>query len=486
MPQSNGPKGKAVERTALSPGALSVLRHKLRIEGLAVKLTEELERGLYEEVDEVLTRLGGTYISGSRKHDFPYDPRPHLAAVLACGEMPLKNPLNFFFTVPSVLDSIRWMLDRERNDHMHRLYYWQEDRGRPMRILEPSAGLGHIAELLRELFPLASIECCELDPYRRSVLEAKGFRVVAEDFLRYAPSHHFDLVAMNPPFALGSEADTYVKHIRRAMELLADEEESELIAIAPGGFTFDVRPAFSDFFTFALEHGVLERLPAEAFKESGTGVQTVLLWLGKHKLPDFCNMDEPWWGYPNRRVGRLLEWVHMEADYYHQLEHILSRMTGGDLTVYSNGCPGPDARAAIIGFCKEVVERSRHDFNHFPLLPTDFDLLVQKIMEQYEEGYTYRLDGLRKQHEAQKQRRLDHAQAAIEQNRAAIARTRARIDELELSIAHREQDEPRLTAALHALAEQIAAEPDFVPPVRPDPPAPPLPRTLFDLLDAPA
>ena len=36
------------------------------------------------------------------------------------------------------------------------------------------------------------------------------------------------------------------------------------------------------------------------------------------------------------------------------------------------------------------------------------------------------------------------------------------------------------------LAAQIAGEPDFVPPVRPDPPAPPPPRTLFDLLDAPA
>lgn len=486
MPKSTNSREKAVERTALSPGALSVLRHKLRIEGLAVKLTELLDRALYEEVDEVLTRLGGTYIQGGRKHEFPYDPGPHIEAVLACGEMPEKNPLSFFYTTPYVLESIRWILDPQRNDHMHRLYSWQEDRGRPMRILEPSAGLGHIAELLRDLFPMASIECCELDPYRRSVLQAKGFRVVAEDFLRYAPSHRFDLVAMNSPFALGSEADTYIKHICRAMELLAGEEESELIAIAPNGFTFDARPSFSDFFTFALEHGVLERLPADAFKESGTTIQTVLLWLQKNRLPDFCNMDDPWWGYPNRRVGRLLEWVHMEADYYHRLEHILSRMTGGNLTVYSNGRPGPDARAAIIGFCKEVVERSRPDFNHFPLLPADFDLLVQKVMEQYEEGYTYRLEGLHRQHEAQKQRRLDRVQAAIDQNRAAIVRTRARIDELEQAIARREEDEPRLIAALHSLAEQIAGEPDFIPPVRPDPPAPPPPRTLFDLLDASA
>jgi hypothetical protein len=483
MPKSTGSRAKAAEHTALSPGALSVLRHKLRIEGLAVKLTEQLDRALYEEMDEVLTRLGGTYIQGSRIHEFPYDPGPHIEAVLACGAMPEKNPLSFFYTTPPVLEAIRWILDQERNDAMHRLYYWQEDRARPMRILEPSAGLGHMAELARDLFPKATIECCELDPYRRSVLVAKGFRVVAEDFLHYRPQQPYDVVLINPPFSLGSESDTYIQHIWRAMEMLADEEESTLIALAPNGFTFDARPRFSEFFTFALEHGVLERLPADAFKESGTTVQTVLLWLGKRLLPDFVNMDEPWWGYPNRRVGRLLEWVHMDADYYHQLEHILVRMTGGSLTVYSNGRPGPDARAAIIAFFRDVVERSRLDFNHFPQLPADSELLVQEVMEQYQEDYDYHLERLRQQHEAEKQRRLERAQVAIDQNRAAIARTRARIAELEQSIARREAGEPPLIAAYHELAARIAQEPAYVPPMRPNPPPPPPPTTLFDLLE---
>ena len=482
MPKSTSSREKAVERTPLSPGALSVLRHKLRIEGLTVKITEQLERGLYNEVDEVLTRLGGTYVAVSRIHEFPYDPGPHIEAVLACEAMPEKNPLSFFYSTPQVLEAIRWILDQERNDAMHRLYYWQEDRGRPMRILEPSAGLGHMAELARDLFPQATIECCEIDPYRRSVLVAKGFHVVAEDFLHYCPQQPYDLVLLNPPFALGSDSDTYIQHIWRALEMLANEEESTLIAIAPNGFTFDSRPRFAEFMTFALEHGVLERLPADAFKESGTAVQTVLLWLGRRLLPDFVNMDEPWWGYPNRRVGRLLEWVHMDADYYHQLEHILVRMTSGNLTVYSNGRPGPDARAAIIDYFRDVVDRSRRDFNHFPLLPADFNQLVQEVMKQYEEDYDYRLERLRQQHEAEKQRRHARAQEAIGQNRAAIERTRARIAELQQSIERREAEEPRLVAAYHELEARIAQEPPFAPPVRPDPPPPPPPATLFDLL----
>jgi hypothetical protein len=57
---------------------------------------------------------------------------------------------------------------------------------------------------------------------------------------------------------------------------------------------------------------------------------------------------------------------------------------------------------------------------------------------------------------------------------------------LEQAIVRRAADEPRLIAAYHELAAQTAVEPDFVPPVRPDAPGPPPPRTLFDLLDASA
>jgi hypothetical protein len=482
MPKSTSSREKASEPTVLSSDALGVLRHKLCIEGLTVKITEPLERTLYEEIDAVLTRLGGTYVQVSRRHEFPYDPGPHIEGVLACGEMPEKNPLSFFSTTPQVLEVIRQILNPHCNDAMDRLSSWQEGRGRPMRILEPSAGLGHLAELARDLFPQATIECCELDAYRRSVLVARGFRVVAEDFLRYYPQQPYDLVLLNPPFALGSESDTYIQHIRRALEMLADEEESTLIAIAPSGFTFDSRPRFAQFMTFALEHGVIERLPADAFKESGTMIQTVLLWLGKRPLPDFVNMDEPWWGYPNRRIGRLLEWVHMDADDYYQFEHILERMTSGNLTVYSNGSPGPDARAAILAYFQGVIERSRLNFTHFPLLSADSELLVQEVMNQYKEDYDYRLERLRQQHTAEKQQRLARAQAAIDQNRASIARKRARIAELEQTILRLEADEARLVAAYHELAVRIAGEPPFAPPVRPIPPPPPAPVTLLDLL----
>lgn len=53
--------------------------------------------------------------------------------------------------------------------------------------LEPSAGKGDIAEGMKRRLKgkQAQIECVEIDPDLRSVLEGKGFCVVGTDFLAW-------------------------------------------------------------------------------------------------------------------------------------------------------------------------------------------------------------------------------------------------------------------------------------------------------------
>jgi hypothetical protein len=53
-----------------------------------------------------------------------------------------------------------------------------------MRVLEPSAGMGHIAEQIRDsgIEP----EVVEFSPERRELLEAKGFNVVGRDFMEFS------------------------------------------------------------------------------------------------------------------------------------------------------------------------------------------------------------------------------------------------------------------------------------------------------------
>lgn len=87
--------------------------------------------------------------------------------------------------------------------------------------LEPSAGKGDLVaammrsrQLNKKTVKAWSVECCEIDPNLRAVLEGRGLMVCAEDFLQYSPMTRYDLIAMNPPFRNGD------KHLLHALRLL--------------------------------------------------------------------------------------------------------------------------------------------------------------------------------------------------------------------------------------------------------------------------
>ena len=98
------------------------------------------------------------------------------------------------------------------------------------RILEPSAGNGAILDVLAKGLPYdftarngeviectakaGKMYCIEKDPELRLILQQKGYRLLADDFLAFTPEHHFDLIAMNPPFHSGAE------HLLHAWEIL--------------------------------------------------------------------------------------------------------------------------------------------------------------------------------------------------------------------------------------------------------------------------
>ena len=46
------------------------------------------------------------------------------------------------------------------------------------------------------------------------MLQGKGYRILADDFLTYKPMHSFDLILMNPPFSNGDE------HLLHAWEIM--------------------------------------------------------------------------------------------------------------------------------------------------------------------------------------------------------------------------------------------------------------------------
>ena len=58
------------------------------------------------------------------------------------------------------------------------------------------------------------IDCIEIDPVLRSVLETNGFRVIHDDFLTFETQKRYDLIVMNPPFDVG------VDHLLHAIDVM--------------------------------------------------------------------------------------------------------------------------------------------------------------------------------------------------------------------------------------------------------------------------
>jgi len=136
-------------------------------------------------------------------------------------------------------------------------------------ILEPSAGLGHIADQLRNK-GAKNLTCIEINRGLSEVLEAKGHKVINEDFLEH--SGNYDKIIMNPPF----ENLQDIKHVKHAYSLLNN-----------GGILVstmaDNKHRTPDFIDFINKNGWYEENPKNSFINSfnSTGVNTITVYLTK-------------------------------------------------------------------------------------------------------------------------------------------------------------------------------------------------------------
>jgi protein-L-isoaspartate O-methyltransferase len=143
------------------------------------------------------------------------------------------------------------------------------------RILEPSAGTGNLVAAIAAAEPTARVTAVEINTQLADALSARyrvrpaGWEILTDDFLDLTALDlgRFDRIVMNPPFANGDD----MRHIRNAFEMLSPG--GRLVAICANGprQQEQLRP-------FVEENGgTWEELPANTFKESGTGVSAVLL-----------------------------------------------------------------------------------------------------------------------------------------------------------------------------------------------------------------
>lgn len=125
------------------------------------------------------------------------------------------------------------------------------------KVLEPSAGGGHIAELVPKD---ADLTCVEYNYTLAQVLVKKGFKVVNMDFLTWKPDFKFDRIVMNPPF----ERRQDIAHVKHAFDLLS--AGGILVSIvSAGAFYANSRRIEQEFQSWLDEHCTAQEVLSDAF-----------------------------------------------------------------------------------------------------------------------------------------------------------------------------------------------------------------------------
>jgi predicted RNA methylase len=149
-----------------------------------------------------------------------------------------------------------------------------------MRVLEPSAGTGRLLEALPGIVPFGQVRQTALQVVAVEVNSALAARLACSglagtvrcaDFLQCSGDVEdlglFDAVLMNPPFAQGAD----IEHITHALTML--KPGGRLVALCANGprQNGSLRPMVE------AHGGEWEDLPADTFKEEGTGVRVALI-----------------------------------------------------------------------------------------------------------------------------------------------------------------------------------------------------------------
>jgi len=229
------------------------------IVGNTLALNGNLDRKLYLQVNEILEAAGGKWSKKEKVHIFTGNPAEILGLAVSEGEIiDKKQTFQEFFTPQSLANRIVDLAGIKSG----------------MRVLEPSAGSGAIADEARKLG--ADVTCVELQLNHVKTLEAKGYKVIHNSFLEVTEKDMkfgFDAIVMNPPFANNQDID----HVLAAFEWLG--KGGILVAVMSPGFTFGKVKKRAAFREFVERNGSYEELPEGTFKEAGTNVRTVLVTL---------------------------------------------------------------------------------------------------------------------------------------------------------------------------------------------------------------
>ena len=215
----------------------------------------KMDRKLYTDTNKVLESIGFKWNKKTKTHLNSEDVLDKYLEMLESGEwLDIKKELQFFPTPSELVDKMIELVDFSKVE----------------TILEPSCGLGNIAEKLTS----NGLTLIEINKDFIPKLQNKfKCNIINMDFMNYSTNNKFDLIVANPPFTKLQS----IKHFFKMVEHL--NEGGQLVCILPFS-DYDCTSSIKlrkEFTEFVDENCFVEQIPEGAFKDSGTMVRTVIV-----------------------------------------------------------------------------------------------------------------------------------------------------------------------------------------------------------------
>lgn len=260
-----------MKATELKPEVRAALEDLQWDDGVC-RITQQLPRPLYLEVDKALQAFGGKWDRKAKGHLFDTDAQGLIYSAVEAGEYTdPKKAFEFFETPPDLADRMVGLASLKEGQ----------------RILEPSAGKGAILEAIwrKGAWYAYNVSAVEICPALVAYLGKQNWISHEGDFLTFTADDRgrwdralgtFDRVIMNPPFSRFQDID----HVLHAWDLL--RPGGRLVSIMLGSWEWRSTAKTVAFRQWIDDVGAeVEHLPPGTFKASGTMVKSVLVTANK-------------------------------------------------------------------------------------------------------------------------------------------------------------------------------------------------------------
>lgn len=279
-------------------------------EKFELTITSNLSREDYLELKSYLQLIEGKYQTSGKKFVFKINPKPLINAYIKTEIMPKKNPTAFFPT-PSNLVRDMFIISDFLNIPNDKEYQSK------LKVLEPSAGVAGIADLIREITPYVQLDIVEILDINQEILRQKGYEPICIDFMKYNIdlSIKYNYIVMNPPF----QGKTYIKHIKHAYDML--NELGTLVAIVPTSFLNQDDKESLWLYEKVSQIGEIQHNSKGSFKEQGTNIDTCIICINKYLENWRKNEYQGCKNYWTWQVWLSLYCSQNTHNYFEKLEH---------------------------------------------------------------------------------------------------------------------------------------------------------------------